>query len=189
MRLHEPLQHKLKCAKSDLPEDWEEFFDLACISKVDVNQKCSSLIDRIYNFAATDDEVVANSEQSMIPLVNSALQLLPLFLNMKADRNVQGSTTGTKKPDNEISDLFREEDKLRSNYLRGVYDHDPVQENVDKTPWSRWEEFYGNANFILASAAIGEPGNVIMVVGALVRETKSFHPLFEYNIASDRALV
>jgi hypothetical protein len=167
------------------------FVEKACHSGEQTSDRCEETLEEILlYFAVTPNDVTNNSEMTMVPLIDAALQLLVLFAQVKRDRNVTHSTTfAGKKPDYYIAKnhtvIVRGEDKLRSKYNVGVYGHDLVfEKNVVKTPWGRWKEFYGDTPYILSYACIGDSSATHITIGVLDASSQSFMPLFTYNIAS-----
>jgi len=192
LRLGESAQHPFSCSRQ-LSEifHWENnFVEKACITgQSNAMPCCDSLEEVLSYFAVTPNSLLNDSEQTMTPIVDASLQLLVLFCQVQRARNVAHHTTSArKKPDYFIAKhhtvVVRGEEKLQSNYQPGIYGHDPVVENVEKTPWGRWAEFYGEAPYILSFSCIGDSSHVNMTMGVLVAMSESFVPLFTYNIAS-----
>jgi hypothetical protein len=191
LRVGEPAAHPFHCSQALTDtQHWKaSFVEKACHSGEQTSDRCETLEEILLYFAVTPNDVTNNSEMTMVPLIDAALQLLVLFAQVKRDRNVTHNTTSAgKKPDYYIAKnhtiIVRGEDKLRSKYNVGVYGHDPVFENVEKTPWGRWKEFYGDTPYILSYACIGDSSATNITIGVLDASSQSFMPLFKYNIAS-----
>lgn len=102
-------------------------------------------------------------------------------------RNKTSSTSGAKKPDYFVAHsagipVIQGEDKLISNYTKGTSGKDPVLENMDKTPWSIWEDFHGNLALFLGYAALGGTHELTVILGCLVRSTQSFEVIETVNL-------
>ena len=175
---------KLLCSQSlkDI-ENWEGFVEKNCVVGAD---ECSSIVRMLEVFALTPAGTVNDSEMCMASIMDSTFNLFVLYCGKNRNRNTTTTTSGLKKPDYSLrkakSPIFVGEEKLYSNYQKGIYGHDPEKECVDKTPWNRWEDFYGTAPYIIAYTCIADAERIDVNIGLLVKDTQSFFSLFQTDL-------
>ena len=183
--LSDVVSLKMKCFNGSLNyEHWEVFKNSCC----DVGQaECEALVAAFESFALTMLGTVSDSEMCVASVMDAAFGPFVMYCGRNRNRNTSTHTSGTKKPDYSLrkgkSPIFNGEEKLSSNYRKGVYGHDPEKECVDKTPWERWTDFYGDTPFILAYTCLADDKNVYVEVGLLVKTTRTFFSLFAVDIA------
>jgi hypothetical protein len=75
--------------------------------------------------------------------------------------------------------------ELSSRWVKGISGRDPELSNVEKTPWTAWEDCYGNAALFLGFAVLGGPGDLTVKLGCLVRSTQSFEVVETLNLHNE----
>jgi hypothetical protein len=128
------------------------------------------------------------SIDSEVPMAKYIDDHMMIFLSLITGCNIFHNVTATSsqgyRPDLSLSNkgfapIFVGEDKLRTNYKSGELGHDPELENVIKTPWNHWEDFYFQAPYILSYTAIGDNDSIDTTIGALDPLTRTFVKLNE----------
>ena len=168
-------------------EYWDRFVTACHDEGSEGSLSCETLSDALCHFASFPCMNTDNSEQSMIGLDDAALLVFNLYAQKMRDRNVSHTSTSGKLPDYNLTvsnaQMIRGEEKLKSNYKVGAYGHDPKVENVQKTPWGRWRQFYGTSPYVLSFMCVGSANEQLFTMGALVHSTRSFEELFTIDIA------
>lgn len=116
------------------------------------------------------------SEAAMNGTIENNIFIVLLLYGSKFYRNVHSKSSGAKCPDYFVAPngppMFVGEDKLYSNYKKGVYGLDPVLENEEKTPWKSWQHIWGDIPYIFAYSALADSNRLDFTLGVLVREKK-----------------
>ena len=149
------------------------------------DQNYSSVFEGI--IASLSNQILGcHSIESEIPMARFIDDNMMVFLSLLTGcdifHNVTATTSEGLRPDLFLANrgfapIFVGEDKLRKNYLPGVYKHDPVVENVAKTPWNAWNDFFHQAPYIFAYSAIGDNSSIDTTIGALDPNTRQFVPI------------
>lgn len=81
LRVGEPAAHPFHCSQALTDtQHWKgSFVEKACHSGEQTSDTCETLEEILLYFAVTPNDVTNNSEMTMVPLIDAALQLLVLF--------------------------------------------------------------------------------------------------------------
>ena len=120
-------------------QQWKKFIDHCCIVVDDDDlEVCHLLIDNINNFAGYDTSIHSfQTELGLTGFIDTAISIILVAINKQGKRNATTATSGRSRPDFSIH-ILTGEDKIESNYSKGVSGKDPVLDLVEKTPWNEW---------------------------------------------------
>ena len=136
------------------------------------NSNVCEILSRIFSQIAVNDALVTDdSERTMISIIDLCMNVFISLTGTVRDRNVSNSNSALayKKPDYALIQfgvpIIVGEEKLFSNYKKGICNHDPEVELVEKMPWKNWKMFYGDLKYIVGYTCLGKVDYVIISVG------------------------
>jgi hypothetical protein len=193
------LYQQLNGAIYKLPVDlrcfeasWDGEFQQNCI-EVSLSKTCTKLVKSI-NYAYNLNPIQSNvSEMQLISVIDACLFVFNVVIEQLPNRNVSITTSGQCKPDYSIEyagkfPLVMGEDKLKSNYKEGKYGKDPYVELLAKTPFTRWNHFFGELPFIFGYHALGDADSNYLEFGlihpTLNEKGEHFTPLFAGDLVN-----
>jgi len=170
---------------SSSPLSGEESFDTF------LESVCSDSADSCHSFLCAFEAFACNAihakeytgEMEVVSLVDAALLPLQVLLRTKTGRNSKTASTGNKLPDFKMTvgnakiPIFLGEEKTF------ISRKDPKQDLEAKSPWDKWEDFYGELPYYFAYTCVGGSASVDFTLGVMDRQSRKFMPLQSNDIS------